>query len=275
MKPFLFACLAVVLVGGVAHAGAGLDLKWNQLPDGSVNGYDFSSETLAPSTVADDFLCNDPRAITDIHWWGSYWTALPLDKNSDHHGDPSFPAPNVAPVMPSTVASFLITFYSDVPALTDPQMPHSHPGGVLSSQTVQMNQVVTNLHGIIDRDANAILGDDGDEAVWGYDVILPTPFAQTPGTIYWLSIEAANTGAGNPSNIQWGWHESSDHWNDNAVQHGPAAWGPDYANTQWVNLAPKDMAFQLTVPDIPEPATLGLISSGLIWIATARRRSRK
>lgn len=267
MKQILLACLAVALIGGAAH---GLDVKWTQLPEMSLNGYDFSSETLVPSRVADDFQCNDVRPITEVQWWGSYWTSAPLDKNSDHHTDPSYPAPNAVPVMPATVSAFVVTFYSDIPALADPMMPHSHPGNVLGSETIQIAQVTSSLAGNIDRDSNGIIGDNGDEAVWLYSATLATPFAQTPGTIYWLSIQAVDA---NGNNIQWGWHESMNHWNDTAVQQGPAAWGPDYANMEWVNIAPKDMAFQLTT-NIPEPATLGLISSGLVWMAMAHRRRR-
>ena len=182
----------------------------SQLPNMTSNGYDFSSETLVPSVVADDFQCTDPRPVTDIHWWGSYYTVSPgpYDINSDHHLDPSFPGPGLTPVMPNTLSGFIITFYTDVPAGVDPVMPYSHPGQPLVSCPVQMNQVQSNLHGVIDRNGNGIVGDDGDEAVWQYNLNLFDPFVQDPGTIYWLSIVALNGDpVQNPNSIQWGWHE--------------------------------------------------------------------
>lgn len=265
----LVAALAA-LAGSAFADESPQDLKWSQRPDDTPNGYDFSSETLVPSVVADDFQCNDARPITDVHWWGSYWTVSPLDWNSDHYTDPSFPAAGQNPAMPNIVTGFTITFYSDIAAGVDPQMPYSHPGEVILSQDVDMSQVAWNLYGIIDRDGNGTLGDDGDEAVWQYLVYLPQVFDQEVGNIYWLSIVAHNDSTvENPDTVQWGWHESLDHWNDNAVQHGPASWGIEYENTVWVNLAPKDMAFELSVP---EPATMALLGFGTAAMFLGRRR---
>ncbi len=274
MRHALFVVALMGLLCATAH-GDPLDpnwVKWSQLPDMTPNGYDFSSEVLVPSTVADDFLCTDPRPITDIHWWGSYYISNPYDINSDHHLDPSFPAPNVAPVMPAITAGFSFGFYHDVPAGLSPNMPYSHPGGSITTSWIPMSLIQSNLHGIIDRNGNGILGDDGDEAVWQYNVELISPFEQVPGTIYWLSITAINVDAIlNPNGIQWGWHESFEHWNDAAVQNGPPAlWGLPYS-VSWANLEVKDMAFELSVP---EPATMALLGGGLALMAM-RWRKRK
>lgn len=270
MKYALLAATTLALLCGTALADP-IDpqyVKWSQLPDMTANGYDFSSETLVPSLVADDFLCDDIRPITDIHWWGSYYTSQPYDMNSDHHTDPSF-AVGTAPVMPNVVSGFVITFYSDIPAGIDPNMPYSHPGQVLCSSFVGMSQVATNLQGVIDRNSDGIIGNDGDEAVWQYNVLLDNPFEQIPGTIYWISIQAVNN-IGN--SIQWGWHESFEHWNDTAVQQGPAAlWGLPYS-VDWANLEVKDMAFELS---IPEPATMALLGGGLAIMGFSRKRGRR
>jgi len=272
MRNALLAATVVTMLCGAAYADFLVDPKWSQKPDEGIYGYDFSSETLVPSAVADDFLCDDPLPVTYLHWWGSYWCQAPLlDKNSDTYTDPSFAAGlNQPPVMPTVVTAFSITFYADVSAGVDPTMPHSHPGTLLLSQDISIAQVATNLHAIVDRDENGDTGDIGDETIWQYNVELPVPFDQTPGTTYWVSIVAKND-SGNPTNIQWGWHESYEHELDNAVQHGPAAWGPEY-NVEWANLAPKDMAFELAVP---EPATMALVTGGLALMGLSRRRRRR
>ena len=276
-RTVVLAVVTLAMVVGTA-CGDPLDpqwVKWSQLPNMTVNGYDFSSETLVPSTVADDFQCNDPRPVTDVHWWGSYYTtgAALLDHNSDNYLDPSFPAPGAPPVMPNIVAGFNITFYADVPTGVDPNMPFSHPGAVLgATQFVNMSVVGSNLHGTIDRDNSGVVGDDGDEAVWQYNVELPVPFNQTLGTIYWISIQAVNEHVlQNPNSVQWGWHESLNQWQDAAVQNGPQAlWGNQYSQ-EWANLLVKDMAFELS---IPEPATMALLGWGLTFLIVMPRRRK-
>ena len=285
MKNVIIAVTVVMLLAGSACADYLADPKWSQKPEEGVYGYDFSSETLVPSEVADDFQCNSPAAITTVHWWGSYYCDAPLlDKNSDTYTDPSFQQtftdptpPTGAVVMPGVVAGFTLTFYADIPALQDPSMPHSHPdqaGQYMTpvAQYVDVSLVTSNMHGIIDRDGNGTYGDIGDEVIWQYCVELPIPFEQVEDTIYWLSIIADND-EGNSNNVQWGWHEAvqDDQWNDFAVQNGPGDWGIDYENLYWVNLAPKDMAFEL---GIPEPATMALVGGGLAAMVMARRNRK-
>lgn len=65
--------------------------------------------------------------------------------------------------------------------------------------------------------------------------------------------------------IQWGWQESDDHWNDNAVQTFP---GLPY---NWDMLPGENIAFELRAA--PVPTSLVLLASGLLGFVSLRRRS--
>ena len=249
-------------------------LKWSQLPRIDRWGYDFSSEALVPSKVASDFMCLDPRPVDKIHWWGSYWKA-PLGYPTYYSN--SWADPTLAtgqPVDPAILCGFNVQFYTDVPDSADPNvpMPWSHPGQLLYEEFVPITQVNVVPYAVIERNEDGIVGNDGDEQVWQYFVKLDRPFEQREYEIYWLKLQAVNNDS-NPDNIQWGWHESVDLWNDEAVQQGPSnLWGMMYRK-EWVEIPNKDMAFELGV--IPEPATLLLVSFGAAGVLGIVRRRRK
>jgi len=257
-----FASLLLVLPAGSEPV---FPVKWSQLPDMTEYGYDWSSETVVPSMTADDFLCDTPLAVIDVHWWGSYYDSGGLwpYKSSNDFDDPTLGSGNP----PGIITGFNIEFYTNVPA--DELIPWSHPGDLLYEELIDMGLVNETYFGTITHVYGA------QENVWQYNCVLPIPFEQDPladpvdidddgtldGTIYWIKIQAVHE----DPEIQWGWHEADSLWQDNAVQH----WGPDPIPF-WFLLENKDMAFELSV--IPEPSLLLVAAVGLL--ALLRRRHR-
>jgi hypothetical protein len=264
----ILAALGLILCG-VASAVAedtGDPTKWSQLPDMGAYGYSFSSETVVPSVVADDFLCSSLLPVVDVHWWGSYYDAGALRPypNSDNHTDPTL----VTGQAPGILQGFVIEFWTDIPGGMDPSMPWSHPGTLLYGEFIPVSQVAEALYGTVTHVGGM------QENVWQYNCDLPRPFFQEPysepqdvdgdgvpdGTVYWLKIQAVHQDAV----IQWGWHEAETLWHDNAVQN----WPPNPNLPVWNQIPDTDMAFELTV--IPEPSMLLVLGMGVL--ALLRRR---
>jgi len=241
--------LLALVCASYANGAPTQQVKWSQLPDMD-RGLDYSSEVKLPSVVAADFQCLDGLPITDIHFWGSYWqTGVPTPPDGSPNSDGFANAPA------GGIQAFLLKFWSDVPAGTD--QPFSHPGQLLwQTEGVQYNETFFGA-------TNA-----GKE-VWQYSVFLDPAqwFHQEQGRIYWLSIEAIMP---DPMR-QWGWHESKDHWNDDATQiFKGSPWYELINNTYSV-----DMAFELTT--VPEPGSLAGLALGAFgtigWVIRSRKRS--
>ncbi|MGQ9650720.1 MAG: DUF7901 domain-containing protein [Phycisphaerae bacterium] len=103
------ACILVTLLFATTRSAIGDTVKWSQPPKpDNPRVWCYSTEPLGgipPRPSADDFQCNSPEPIVDVHWWGVQAIA----------GD-----------------IFRIRFYKDVPD-PDPNDPSnwSHPGEVL------------------------------------------------------------------------------------------------------------------------------------------------
>ena len=176
--------------------------------------------------VADDWLCEDYRPVSGIHWWGSY-----VDWDT-----PERPQP--API------AFGIYIWTDV-AADDPcnMFDFSHPGEVIWSYSADMNDVNEEHVGCDFHPDFMFMS--GPDACFKYDLQLPEDalFCQEGGeTVYWLSIIAVY---GGPPSIEhyWGWKTRRPEWNDAAVII--LDWGYNYlpienAEGSW------DMAFELT-----------------------------
>jgi len=135
--------------------------------------------------VADDWLCNDKRPITDIHWWGSF------------KGWASEQAP---PQMPD---GFYIAIWTDMPASASAAAPgFSHPGKVIW-QSYCKNYTYKFVGWDVDPHDMA----PPWEATFYFEYDLPETewFWQDPSAkIYWISI-AADYAKPTETRYPWGW----------------------------------------------------------------------
>ena len=125
--------------------------------------------------VADDWFCERPDPLTDIHWWGSY-------ENWEGIGPPD-----------SAPGSFHIGIWTDVPAGMG--LPFSHPG-VMLHQWVVPRSALNERSVACDYHPDHMADPDG---CFRYDFRIPEGqwFQQEPGEhIYWLSISARYEGSG-------------------------------------------------------------------------------
>jgi len=251
----LFVICAVLVIAALTQSailaqGAPSQTKWQQLPD-MKNGMQFSSETKVPSIVADDWLCVDGNPVVGITWWGGYW--IPNTPGNYAYYSDSLPTTNP----PATYAqAFNITIWSDIPADPAKGIYYSMPGQPLKTYT-----------GVVPTLSYYGATSQQGRLVYQYTLdISNDPFLQDKGTIYWISIVSTNL---DNRNLQWGWHESNNHWNDAAVQ--------DFKGSGWYalenNLYKNDMAFELRT--IPEPSGLIALASGVIGIAGIIIRRRQ
>jgi hypothetical protein len=254
-------------VGAVAVAGPISDpVKWSQppmylneidpaAPRDLIYGWDEVSIVPGP-IVADDFPCDDPRPVTDLHWWGSY---------------PDI-QPGTAPRHPD---GFLIHFWKNVPPNTIDKMPWSHPAEPPIWTIECFNYKVSPEPVGIDIDV-ATYQRNGeiipvDECFQFNQKLRPEEyFRQEPGNIYWVSIQAIYRDL---PDYRWGWKTTRHYFEDDAVTGWEMA---DGTGIFWEEIrGPSgdtwDMAFELTVP---EPGTMLLLATGGVLAVLRRRRRR-
>jgi hypothetical protein len=185
--------------------GNGIDdiceAKWIQMSDLSTNGIDVNA--TMPQVLADDFLCTERGAITDIIVWGSwYHDMLP--------GDPM----NVM---------FTLSFHEDIP-----QGPNGYsiPGPPVWVQMFPPGSFIATVFqpGLQEgwyNPAQNYFEFPGDTMCWQYYFHVPSQMAfcqkgsATQPKVYWLDVQAQPMGG--PADVRFGWKTSPQHWNDDAV----------------------------------------------------------
>jgi hypothetical protein len=242
--------------------------KWSQLPD--MAGYDWSSETIVPSAVADDWLCENGLPIDQITWWGSYYTPAVFPyKNSDNYPDPTIPSNT----NPGTITGFYIAIFGNDTGCN----PWPAPGELLYLTQVDIADVSETLYGVATKPGGQ------QENVWQYSVNLDKYFYQEQGQKYWLTIMAIDGGDWEPTSaapiIQWGWHQTDKSkygWGEDAVQLWQFDQNGDESENEcmpWELLVDTEMAFELH--SVPEPSTMMMIVSSLGLLALIVRKRSK
>jgi hypothetical protein len=188
-----------------------------------------------PHFMADDFLCNDNRPISDIHWWGSYidW-------------DGTTPPP-------TGVIGFHIGLWTDVPKTA--AQPWSHPRQMIWEWTVPRSQLNEKYVGC------DFYPNKPQDSCFHYDFQIPPTewfFQPEVSTIYWISIAAVYGAPVQPA-FYWGWKTRPLYFNDAAVKVfvpiGPTIGSVFQQGQPLIDpVGEWDMAFELTTNQVaPSP----------------------
>ncbi len=217
-------------------------MHYPQLPD--PYGWDVLANWEMPFIpLADDWMCTETGAVTDIHFWGSWY----MD-------------------MEGIIDGFDISIWDDIHAGQSPS-GYSMPGTMLWNEyftNYEMVPMPPSIQGWYDT-FEGWFEPDNHMNYYQYNIVdIIDPFYQTEGTIYWLCIRPNVVGGnGYPFPPLWGWKTSLDHWNDDAVYwREMSAFG-------WIDLweppgfvTSLDLAFVITGepgPDEVPPAIINVI----------------
>ncbi|MEK6676634.1 MAG: dockerin type I domain-containing protein [Planctomycetota bacterium] len=178
-------------------------LKWSQPPTFNPAsshpecfwGWDELSRFAGQQIVADDWLCDNAKPVTDIHWWGSYlgWSGV----------DP----PAIAP------SNFHIGLWTDVPFMPP---GFSHPGVMIAEWLVPraaLNErpVACDFHPLYMP---------SPEGCFRYDWKIPDGqffYQEDTCNVYWVSISAMYFLPVEPQ-FPWGWKTRQHFFMDDAVR---------------------------------------------------------
>jgi hypothetical protein len=210
-------------------------VKYIQWPN-TTEGFDVWD---TPYVLADDFLCTNPGAISDIHLWGSWLNDNPL---------------------PNSI-TFWLGIYDDVPV--GPGNLFSHPGtNLLWQQWFAPGQYAETIwtsnatESFLNPGTSNVMGPDS--VVWYYCFYPTNPFVQlgtvTSSKTYWLAAYAQLPVG---TAYDFGWKSASNVVNDTSV-HAPWLSFPPTNNPGWTPTVwqpptgaqpiPLDLSFLLTTP---------------------------
>jgi hypothetical protein len=237
----IFTVGIALLLGaaGAAYAdwepGDPYKMHFPQLPD--PNGWDVNA--TVPLVLADDWMCTETGAVSDVHFWGSW--------QNDVIGQ---------------IVNAHLSIHADVPA--GDQNPFSHPGALLWSWDVEPTLIGTepaSPQGWFDPASGQF--EKPNHSLWfQYNIVnIPDPYIQQVGTIYWLDISVTTTGG------TWGWKTSLNHFNDDAVWSSGGSWAELVDPLTAESL---DLAFVIT----PEPSGALLLLAGSTLLLARHRRRR-
>lgn len=204
-------------VGHLQELLAG-DPKWWQPPDLTPEGFDVEAMSRHPHLLADDFLCTNRTAITNIVIWGSWlYDELPQQQG----------------IVSATNVAFTLSFHSDVTAGV--QAPWSMPGQVLWWTNFTPGTFTARIEksGITEGWYNPATSNwmpNADWTCWRYEFPIDPAwaFVQT-GTvvnpiIYWLDLQATPLDETGLARFGWKTTPWNQRWNDDACW--APAWDP-------------------------------------------------
>jgi hypothetical protein len=180
-------------------------VKWLQPPDESNLGIDIrcDREDGIDRTLADDFECDTPGPITDVHIWGSW--------KYDIKGK---------------IEKFHLSIHENIPIGA---YPYSMPGRLLWERDINdFNEILhLDLSRVDDWEwwwdpyTSPDALPQGDQKIWRYDIFIdPCEAFLQMGTpedpcIYWLDVWVDLEP--NDNMPEFGWKTSYMHWEDDAV----------------------------------------------------------
>lgn len=208
-------------------------MHFPQLPD--LIGWDVFA-TFPYLSLADDWKCSESGLVTDIHFWGSW---------KDQDGNPLTDNMGMLQFFQFRIWSNLPVGHSQNP------YPYSIPGIPLWQREEWVPGIPTDpptMESWFDPLTGAQVCND-HVPYWRYDFVdILAPFFQEKDSIYWLEISAV---LGDNQGFQWGWKNSRDHFEDDAVFRSPTG--------QWIEMyePPRCNRFSVTFDESGHPMDMG------------------